>query len=990
MNIHGHSQFSALDAIGSPSQIAEKAKSLGHGFVALTEHGNLNSLWALQQAAQRVEIQHVFGVEGYLNWSGLGLGFGLTKEEKKRKDPTTSTFSDYISSSEDEVGPEGVPHVTLLCMNLEGYNNLCALMKLASQTENRKRGKPTFSFDQLTQHCSGLVVTSGCGTAIPSRLMSDNDLNTKRETRSARGTDEAIKYLDRLRDLKNHGALPVIEIVSQPGFRPSELSFEILQDYAEKHNMRCVLSSDAHFVNEGDFPTQDLALRIGTNNPYKEAKKIGIPGYQYFRSGPELIRDAITMGMDGASARQYVKNAHAMIEVFEQVEIKKGSYPKYFVKEGTAVDELRSRCVRGVTDRADGATRAERTMRLEHELDVINRKGLADYFLLLSDLTAFIRRAGYICVCRGSAGGSLVSFACGISQTDPIPQGLLFSRFYDEDRQDAPDIDLDFSPDARKKAVEFLASRYHTAKLLSLNVLTRKSAIIDTAAMLSISRTEIESALSVCNDELDDIRDTEQLPVEINALYEKYPKMVLCEGLIGTPRHASKNAAGIIVSSKPIPIPCLYDSDGELVTSVDKLEIDKLNLLKADLLSVRALGIIEKCMWKLYMDLDTLYSIDHSHPQCNEVLRTAMVRPAGLFQLDGSVLTVLERIVNADSNMFDECNVASALARPGAMKFVGTYAKREKVGNPILDETFGVIVYQETIMALCVGSTLPPNKLRKAVSKSQKAEVLRLVEEAGGLGLSPELLQNLLDSGLYSFNKSHCVTYTKVLLWMSYLKMNYPTKFLESYLNYEFDQADVNMGLIRRLINEEIVRQKKNGITVNVVPLAPSFDNDNSYISYDGKTLTGSWLATGLGSRKYLATGGFPNTAVRKRESDSARAITLNYMFGKHTNTVELLEVFPWVPVPTVDPLPLHTETERFMDAECTITYHKKLAQTKAMPYAVALVQLESGNGLIHGKVSAKNYPLYRRILDTKIGTKVFVEYSSVKSRAKIGTLNAI
>lgn len=937
-------------------------------------------MYALQKACQEIGgIQQVFGVEMYIRWDGIA-GFGIDKKKKKKEVSEELSFADEIVESEGS-GNEGIPHSTILVRNQEGFQNLSALMRLASHPDNRRRGRATASFDQIREHCNGLIITSGCGTGIPARLMCDNNLKITRNERSPRGTDEAIKYLDQLRGLEKHGAMPIIEIVAQPGWRLSELSYEVLEDYAQKHNMRCVLTSDSHFVNAEDFAKQDLVLRIGTNNPYREEKKIGIPDYQYFRSAKELIGHAVDMGMDSASAREYVTNAKAMVEVFENVEIKKGSYPKYTVVSGTATDELRARCVRGVTDRADGATRAERVARLEHELDVINRKGIADYFLLLSDMTEYIYRRGFICVCRGSAGGSLVAFACGISQTDPMPQGLLFSRFYDEERTDPPDIDLDFSPDARKIAVEFLAARYHTAKLLSLNILTRKSAIIDTAHMLGINRDEIEGALSVCNDEMDDVRDVELLPVEITSLYAHYPRLSLAEKLVGVPRHESKNAAGLVVSSEPIPIPCLHDSDGDLITSVDKKEIDSLGLLKVDLLSVRALGIIESCMKKIDMSLDGLYAIDHNHQDVNAILRNAMVRPAGLFQLDGSVLTVLERIVSTDSNMFNECNVASALARPGAMKFVGKYAKRERTGNPILDETYGVIVFQETIMALCVGTSLPPNKLRKVVSKSMNAEVKRLVEEAGGLGLSEELLENLLDSGLYSFNKSHCVTYTKVLLWMSYLKMNYPVQFLEAYINYESDQADVNHGLIRRLINEEIVRT--GGI--HILPLDRT---KNKYFDYTGKTLAGSYLATGLSARKYLSES-TANTPTRVAEAESAQRLSMEYSFGKgNFSYIDLLEVFPWVPTKNLDDMPLHTESENFLEGEAVLTYTRKLPMTKATPFASVQYVLESGKGLVHGKVSAKYYLKYRTILDTPLGTKAYIEYNAVRSRCKLGTFD--
>ena len=978
MHLHAHSQYSPLDGMGTPMQMALKAKSMNHKFICLTDHGNVFGWLPLFHACKEVGIKPGFGIEGYIRWDGIA-GFGLDKDEKKND---TTSFAAQLRANESGQGNEGLPHITLIAFSQEGIGNISALLQQSSKAENRRKGRPTFDLSQLREFCKGVIVTTGCPTGIPSRLMCDNNFQYGGILPASRGTDEAVQFMRNIADLRSLGAYPVVEIVAQPGFIPSEIGFETLLDFADTHNLPCVLTADSHFVNSEDFSSQDLVLRIGTNNPYTEAKKIPIPEYQYLCTSQELLQRAEMMGMDSASARSCLNSSRAMDEIIGNLEISNGAFPKYTVVSGTATDELRSRCVRGVTDRSDGATRAERVIRLERELDVISRKGIADYFLIMSDLAEFVTRRGHIFLCRGSAGGSLVAFACGISQTDPMPHGLLFERFYDETRQEPPDIDIDMSPAARRIAVSFLAARYYTAKLLSLNVLTRKSAIIDTAHMLGIQRSEIELGLSACTDDLDDVLDMDLLPIEIVSLYAKYPKLELSEKLIHVPRHASKNAAGLIVSSAPIPVPCIYDGDDELIATVDKQWVDKLGMMKADLLSVRALGIIEAVMAKIGMGLDTLYSIDHNHPECNEILRYAMVRPAGIFQLDGAVLPILERIIAPKCNMFDEVTAANALARPGAMNYVTQYSKRQKVGHPVLDETFGVIVYQETAMKMCNGTSLDPNKLRKAISKSLNAEAKAMIEEHGGLGLTPDLLENILAHGRYSFNKSHCSTYVRVLLWMSYLKMKYPVQFLECFINYEFDQADVNMGMIRRLINEEIVRQPHS---ISILPL--EICTKNQFFDYDGKTMAGSWLATGSSSKKYFAGGGYPNTPKRKLDADEARKLSLLHLVGQNYDSVEMLAMFPWVPTRTFDHIPLHTQSERFLEGEAILTFRKKLAQTKAMPYPVVQYVCESGNGLIYGKVSAKNYRLYRLILDTPVGTKVWIEFSTTKGRGSLASL---
>ncbi len=945
MHIHGHSEFSPLDGKGTPKEICVRAKELGHDFVCLTDHGVVSGWWPLQKAAKEIGIKPGFGVEGYIDFKGIEGG----------------------------EGNEGIPHITLVAKTPEGFGNLRVLVELASKT--LRRGKPVFTIEQLEQHCKGLIVTTGCPTGIAHRLIVGNNLNGKLgpiRTNKA-GIDNSREYCRRISAMRYRGATPVCEIVAQPGFIPSELCWEFIVEFAQELDMPYVLTSDYHFVRKEDFPSQDLLVRIATDNPYSDpTKKIPIPSYQFMCSEQGLLNRAIKMGMPQWVAQKGIDNAKELgASISDQIEIKKGSFPKFNTGNKTAGEMLRELCVRGVDSQ-------ERTDRLNYELEVIIRKNIADYFLILHEVVTYVKSQGHVVVCRGSAGGSLVAYSCGISETDPIPYGLLFERFYDEERTEPPDIDIDFSPTARKKAVDFLSERYNTAKILALSMLSRKQAIIDVARMVGIKRDEIESALSVCNDDLDEEHEESALPDEIKLIYDRYDKLRLAETLIGVPRQEGKHAAGLIISSEEIPVPVITDKSNERILTVDKRSIDALGIMKGDLLSVAALEVIERTLRKIGKTPEQLYKA----PIKDVVLHHAVQYPAGIFQLDGAVLPIFRQIKN-DNNLFKEFVAASALARPGAMKYVGKYAAKNIVGDSILDETYGVVVYQEQIMNLARRSgSLSPQKLRKAVSKSEATEVRNMIMEAGGLGLTGELLENVIAHGKYSFNKSHCLTYGLVGYWMSFLKKYYPCEFVESYLNVEVTSDNPNWSLIRRLIYEE---RKRLGDKFGFMLLN---NGQELPFQYTNGFLSGGFLATGLKTRKFLSEVANNHTAKRNEDWTMATNISMSVLMKQSVNQKLLLSIFPWSPIleprSTREPVPESHERKAF-SAVGYMTSIRRIPQTKAMPYATVGFTFEDNENLIHGKISAKDYLKYKKVLDTEPGTPFFVEGRVDKTWSQIG-----
>lgn len=992
MHLHAHSHYSPLDGAGSPEEMAQKAVELGHSFISITDHGTVTGHYPLFLACKKLGIKPVYGVEGYIRFDEVEGG----------------------------VGNEGIPHITLLAKTRRGYENLSRLVTIASR--NLRGTRPTFTITDLENYAEGLIVTTGCPTGIPTRLLVGNDLKIEKKiVPTAAQIAAANNFVRRIANLKYSGAFPVVEVVAQPGFLPSEVAFSYLESFSKEHGLDVVLTADSHFVNKTDFVKQDAVIRIATEHgdgrvkrrvekedyysikelenlrsldgAYGFSKAIPIPWYQFLCSKEGMIKRAVAMGVPATTAEKWADNAIAIGESVEHIEIKNGRFPKYTqIGPGiSAVDLLRSRCTRGIeTD--------ERKARLEYELEVISRKGIADYFLILADLVGAIASEGHIIVCRGSAGGSLVAYSCGISQTDPILHDLSFERFYDEEREEAPDIDLDFSPEARKKAVEYLAQRYNVAKILSLSMLSRKQALIDMARLFDIDREEIEGALSVCNDDLD-AEGESSLPDEISDLYRTYPLLAIAEKLIGIPRQEGKNAAGLIVCSQDdeIPVTCIYDKHGERIATIDKTFVDKLGLMKADILSVSAIGVIESAIRRIQksgrpnakdITKEFLYSLDPYSEDADLWLKNAMRFPAGIFQLDGAVLPTLETISAKSSNsLFKELFTASALARPGAMRYIKKYAQGLKTGDEILDETNNVIVFQEQLLKYAKKIGIKsPNAFRRAVCKSKSAEVIAMIAETGDRSISRELLDNMINHGKYSFNKSHCLTYSLLTLIMAYLKFFFPEEFLEAYLNCELDSDNPNMSLIRRLIFEERVR---TNFGMKVVPLTTSLPK-GTYFRYKNHVLSGSYLASGSKIRSALEDGKV-TTQIRSNEVQVLSELSNDYTMEFSVDTPELLKSFPWVPITQTvkqnnDPFPAYDEID-WIESSGILTEVYRMPQTKAMPFAMAGFVIETNRGLVHGKISAKKFKIYSRLLDTPIGNVVHFNGRVERTRLALRTI---
>lgn len=991
MHLHSHSTYSPLDGYGTPKQNALRSQSLGFDSMCITDHGTISGWVPHFLACKDIGIKPIFGIEAYI----------VEDHTHKKK-----------AGQNEDTSVQGTPHITILAANSQGLLNLKHLTE-ESYRNGFFGGKGRVDPNLIVKYQKGLIVTSGCPTGFPTRLINAHTFNDIPDHRCIQKAFEFTKFLSD--NIDNF----FVEIVAQPGYRPSEVAAPYLFEFAKKLKRQVILTADSHFPTPEDHLAQTCLLRIAANKPFGQpiwkGLEEGLPNYQFICSEEQLIARGIKMYSEG-DYKIACDNARNLCEQIENVNLPRGSYPTYSGSSNSPA-ELRLRSINGLRKRfkdgyikdSSAASMKKYINRMEYELSVIISRGIADYFLILEESVLEQKRNGSVVICRGSAGGCLVAYILGISETDPIKHDLYFERFYDENREEAPDIDIDTSPKTRDQMFKKLQEKYFIGKLEAQNELTLKSAIIDCARMYKISREKIESAIG----SIDESTGIESQ--EIAQLFETYPQLSLAKKLVGQLRGYGKHAAAAIISNVEIPIAVLDKVDkktGEIVpvVTMDKYGSEKMGFLKADLLSVAAIGVVESVLKRIGKTPDFLYRLDLDN---ENVLKEIGKYPAGIFQFDGSVQGIYNQI---SGHTFEDMTAASALCRPGAFAFVGKYAKREEsfsgIVADILNKTYGVVLYQEQVMALARAagfSWKETHALRKAVSSSSTAKkesvdavIAAMSKLKDGLGdfATPELLDNIQKHGRYSFGRAHCCTYSLLGYYMAYLKYYHPIEFTEEYINMEIRKDSTDWILIRRLLFD---LYRKNLIS-KAIPIRAN-QTKPIEINAETKTVSGSFMSIhGSGTKKGMETvaklmlmslGGQSNLTKLAMEKISFIYETArkgDKEFGR------LLHWFPWMPISSsfhYNSIVKEIETETGYDGgefhvsasnrcfsprtinnsrKCTVagyvTAKVRRQKTLAMPYALVKLLLENSTdgkweGQIQVEVSAKHYDLYNFVLDS-------------------------
>ncbi len=719
VHLHVHTYYSLLDGLSSPLALAQRAAELGMPALAITDHGALYGVVQFYQAAQQVGIKPIIGMEAYLARRGM--------------------------KDRDVVEDRKPYHLLLLAQNQTGYQNLLRLATLAMLEGYYY--KPRIDKQTLLEHGEGLIVATACGSGEIPRLIQEGRLEEARSAvRWYRDAFPGRFFIE----LQDHG-LPEMDTVNRH-----------LLALAREFDVPVIATNDVHYALRDQAPIHDILLCIGTGKSRNDPDRLRYEGETYY------LRSAEEMAALFAEVPEALTNTLRIAEMCE-VELDFHNYhlPVFEVPDGhTPQSYLRALCEEGLRRRyGDRADAPEVRRRLEHELDIIHRMGFDTYFLIVWDLCRAARERGIWYNARGSAAGSIVAYALDITMVDPLANGLIFERFLNPGRVSMPDIDLDFPDDQREQMIEYALRKYgyeNVAQIITFGTLGARAAVRDVGRVMDIPLTEIDRIAklipSIPGKPVSIPQALEQVG-ELRELYETTPYvrelLDTAAQLEGVARHASTHAAGVVIADAPLVTYCPLhrptkgdtqsgngaegqESVLKTVTQWPMEDLEAIGLLKVDFLGLSTLTVMRRACELIRqrhgVELD-LYSIPLDDPAIYRLLSGGDVM--GVFQVEGAGFRRVLREMRP--SRYEHIVAVLALYRPGPMEYIPTYIRRmhgkESIEYrhpalaPILDETYGIIVFQEQIIRIATDlagyTASEADLLRRAVAKKKKKELLK-------------------------------------------------------------------------------------------------------------------------------------------------------------------------------------------------------------------------------------------------------------------------
>jgi DNA polymerase-3 subunit alpha len=778
-----------LDGASPIPELVSRAKELGMNALAITDHGNLYGALEFYAACRDAGINPIIGYEAYVApASRFDRGAGATGETAY--------------------------HLTLLAANRKGFENL---MQLSSKAFLEGfYHKPRIDRELLAANHDGLICLSGCVSGELSRTLLSG--NTADEA-VARGQELAAWF---------HGVFGeryFIEIQNN-GLDMQRQALELSVDLAKRMGLPLVATSDAHYVRREDAVAQDVLLCINTGKFRTDTNRMRMEGDQFYLRSPEEMYAAFA-GLEDAVARsQEIANGIDL-----QLELGKRHFPTFTPPhEKTTSDYLRELCEAGLRERyandprrwRDGNPQSsqlseEVRQRLDRELAVIEKLGFSDYFLIVWDFVRHATKQKIPCTARGSGVGSLVCYALKISHVCPLQYGLLFERFLDENRREAPDIDIDFCKDRRGEVIQYVKDKYgeaNVAQIGTFGTLAARAAIRDVGRTLGMPIFRVDQIVAMVPDQLGiELADALQQSDELKRTYDSdgeiHELIDLAMKVEGLARNVGTHAAAVVIAERPVAeyVPLQYvKGKTEVITQWAMGDVERAGLLKMDLLGLRNLTILAKAVELVEQSRGE--QIDpHRFPLDDAETFAVFCRgeTKGIFQFEsGGIRDLLQRM---KPDHFRDIIATNALYRPGPLEggLVDDYIEvkhgRKSANYPhpamreVLEETHGVMVFQEQVMRilnLLGGIDLADAySCIKAISKKKLETIARFreafVDGARGGGLDKKKAEDLFSQiekfAGYGFNKSHSTAYALIAYQTGYLKAHYPVEFMAALLS---------------------------------------------------------------------------------------------------------------------------------------------------------------------------------------------------------------
>ena len=804
VHLHVHTEYSMLDGAARVGDLVNEVARQEMPAIAMTDHGNVFGAFDFYKQATKAGVKPIIGIEAYVAPE--------SRFDKKRVQ--------WADGGEDDVSGGGAyTHMTILAENNQGLANLFRLSSLASLEGYYY--KPRMDRELISRYADGLIATTGCpGGEIQTRLRMGN-------------YKEALRAASDYRDIFGANNF-FLEVMDHQIDIESRVKADLLK-LGKELKLPLLATNDLHYTRHEDAAAHEALLCVQSGSTLADPKRFKFDNDEFYLKTPAQMRELF---------KDIPESCDNTLLIAERCNVKlrenENLLPAFDVPKGETEDTwLRKESARGLIEKlGDKATEEYRT-RLQYELDVMAKMGFPGYFLVVADLVGHAKKVGIrVGPGRGSAAGSLVAYALGITGLDPIEHGLLFERFLNPERISMPDIDLDFDERRRSEMIRYATEKYgedRVAQIITYGTIKSKQSLKDATRVLGYPYAigeKLTKALppSVMGKDITlsgvfDSKDARHGEAgEFRQLYETDPdsKRVvdLAKGLEGLKRQWGVHAAGVILSREPlldvIPIH-RREADGAIITQFDMGACESTGLLKMDFLGLRNLSVLDDALLniKANQNIDVvLEDLPLSDQKTFELLSRGDT--LGVFQLDGGPMRALLRSMSPDS--FADISAVIALYRPGPMgeNAHNNYADRKNGRKPvepihpelseplqeILGDTYGLIVYQEQVMAIAqkvAGFTLGrADLLRKAMGKKNK-EILDkeyIPFEAGmkenGFSVSAikRLWEVLIPFSDYAFNRAHSAGYGVVSFWTAYLKANYPTEYMAALLTSVRDDKD--------------------------------------------------------------------------------------------------------------------------------------------------------------------------------------------------------
>ena len=858
-HLHVHTEYSLLDGSAKISHLLDRAKELGMTSLAITDHGAMYGVIDFYKAAKEKGIKPIIGCEVYLA--------ARTRLDKEPMDARSY-------------------HLVLLAENNEGYQNLIKLVSLAYIEGFYRR--PRIDIELLKKYHKGIIALGACLAGPVSRRLLNNDYEAAKA--AAIELEEIMGKGNFFLEIQDHG-LSDQQKVNQMTIR-----------LAEELQIPLVATNDVHYIKDEDAESHEVLLCIQTGKTMDDPDRMIYEGGQFFlKSGDEMAKLF-------PYATEALANTNRIAERCNvEFEFHKLKLPRFDVPDGkTAEEYLRERCYEGLKKRYHTIT-PELKERLEYEVGIIIQMGFVDYFLIVGDFIRYAKDKGIpVGPGRGSAAGSIVAYTLEITDIDPIKYQLLFERFLNPERVSMPDIDIDFCYERRQEVIDYVIRKYGAdcvSQIITFGTLSAKAVIRDVGRAINMPYAEVDKIAKMIPNELKmTIKKALEMNSDLRELYETEEKIKYLIDtsmkLEGLPRHSSMHAAGVVIADRPVMeyVP-LNASDGLLITQYTMTTLEELGLLKMDFLGLRTLTVIDNAVKLIEKNhgirLDMSQIDDHDEKVYALI---ASGNTEGIFQLESAGMKNFMK--ELAPTCLEDIIAGVSLYRPGPMDFIPKYVQGKRDANsitythpklePILENTYGCIVYQEQVMQIVrdlAGYSLGRSDLLRRAMGKKKVDVMQKEREiflhgdgesvpgcvANGIpeAIANTIFDEMVDFAKYAFNKSHAAAYAVVAYQTAYLKTYYKVEFMAALMTSVMENTSKITGYMETC--------KK----MNIEVLPP--DINKGYAYFDAKD---NQIIFGLAAIKNVGKNVVDHIVEERDANGDFKSLTnfYNRMDSKDTN----------------------------------------------------------------------------------------------------------